>query len=179
MKPSLFLDRDGVINVRKPGDYVKSPQEFVPEHKALEAIALLRPHFEHVFVVTNQAGIGKELMTAFDLRLVHFHLQDLVENTGGSLDHIFHCPHRSDAGCFCRKPLTGMAWQALALYSDLDFEQCWMVGDSASDMQFGKNLNMKTVLIEGKTEDEATLLKLKPMYRFASLWQFAEWFSKI
>jgi D-glycero-D-manno-heptose 1,7-bisphosphate phosphatase len=173
MPSAVFLDRDGVINARLPGDYVRSPQSFALLPRAAEAITRLGEHFEHVLVVTNQAGVGKGLMTDFDLRLVHIHLEELAAAAGGRIDGIFHCPHRSDAGCFCRKPLTGMAWQALAKFPDIDFANSWMVGDSASDIRFGQALGMRTVLIEGKEEDAAALATLGPHFRFASLWDFA------
>jgi D-glycero-D-manno-heptose 1,7-bisphosphate phosphatase len=178
MKPTLFLDRDGVINTRLPGDYVRGTAAFVPLQGAIEAIALLNLHFGRVFVVTNQAGIGKGLMSAFDLRLVHIHLRELVEKAGGRVDDIFFCPHKSDEGCFCRKPATGMGWQALAAFPEIDFGNAWMVGDSSSDILFGKNLGMQTVMIDGKTEEEAAALALKPDFRFKSLWDFAQYYAQ-
>ncbi|MDO8365424.1 MAG: HAD-IIIA family hydrolase [Saprospiraceae bacterium] len=174
---TLFLDRDGVINHRIPGDYVKTPNELQPIEGLGEAMHLLSEKFGRIFVVTNQAGIGKGLMTALDLHAVHHKLQQIVADAGGRIDRVYHCPHRADAGCTCRKPGTGMAWLALADFPDIDFEDAWMVGDSVSDMEFAQKLGIRSVLIRGKIEDVAALSSLKIDYQFDSLLEFARWIS--
>jgi D-glycero-D-manno-heptose 1,7-bisphosphate phosphatase len=133
---TLFLDRDGVINQRIPGDYVKSPETFEPMPGLGEAMRLLTNHFDLILVVTNQQGIGKGLMGEFELAEVHRHLRAFVTDAGGRIDAIYHCPHLKEANCTCRKPATGMAWQALQDFPDMDLENAWMVGDSVSDMVF-------------------------------------------
>lgn len=174
--PTLFLDRDGVINVRTPGDYVKSPDEFVPTQGMGEALRLLAARFERIIVVTNQAGIGKGLMGPMQLAAVHQKMFDLARAAGGRLDAAYHCPHPSGAGCPCRKPATGMAWQALADWPDIDFEGGWMVGDSASDMAFAERLGLRKVLIRGKFEDLEQLARMEVDFRFDSLLEFAQWY---
>lgn len=173
MMQTLFLDRDGVINVRTPGDYVKHPDGFIPAPGFETAIAMLSAVFDRIIVVTNQAGIGKGLMTEADLELVHRKMLDITQAAGGRIDGVYFCPHRSDAGCPCRKPATGMAWNALADFPDLDFEHGWMVGDSLADMQFGQALGLKTVLVDGKTEEAEALAKFPVSHRFPTLLDFA------
>ena len=65
---TLFLDRDGVINVLRPHDYVKSWDEFEFTDGAIEALRMLSPLFRHIVVVTNQRGVGKGVMTEEALR---------------------------------------------------------------------------------------------------------------
>jgi D-glycero-D-manno-heptose 1,7-bisphosphate phosphatase len=158
--PALFLDRDGVINVRMPGDYVKTPDEFIPAEGFETAIRLLAAVFDPIVVVTNQAGIGKGLMTAADLHAVH---EKMLRY----------------ASCPCRKPATGMAWQALANFPQIDFENAWIAGDSVSDMAFGQALGLRTVLIHGKMEEWEKLREMRLDFRFPSLLAFAEYFSKV
>ena len=174
---TLFLDRDGVLNVRIPDEYVQTPEAWVPVEGLAEALRLLAIDFQCIVVVTNQAGIGKGLMTEEDLRAVHAKMFALASAAGGRIDGAYHCPHRSDAGCSCRKPATGMGWLALVEFPEIDFSQSWMVGDSASDMQFGKSLGMRTVLIAGKAEEEKTLAKMNIDFRFDSLLDFARFFN--
>jgi D-glycero-D-manno-heptose 1,7-bisphosphate phosphatase len=174
---TLFLDRDGVINHRIPGDYVKSPQTFQPMDGLGKAMKLLSGKFDRIFVVTNQAGIGKGLMTEMDLYAVHRSMLDFIETAGGKIDRVYHCPHRSELACTCRKPATGMAWMALADFPDIDLENAWMVGDSISDMQFAEKLGIKSVLIRGKIEELGQLAKHRIDYQFDSLLEFAEWIS--
>ncbi len=174
---TLFLDRDGVINVRTPGEYVKTPNEFEPTEGLEEAMRLLAGKFGRIVVVTNQAGIGKGIMSTLDLHAVHQKMRSIVEAAGGRIDRVYHCPHRADAGCTCRKPATGMAWVALADFPDIDFEDAWMVGDSVADMAFAQTLGIRSVLIRGKIEEVTELSRMKTDFQFDSLLEFARWIS--
>jgi D-glycero-D-manno-heptose 1,7-bisphosphate phosphatase len=150
----LFLDRDGVINARLPGAYVQEVAQFAFEPGVLDALARLRPLFERVVVVTNQAGIGKGLMREADLALVHAHLQAEATAHGCPLDAIYHCPHRAEDNAPCRKPNTGMGAWAKRDFPEMRFEDSWMVGDSASDIEFGQRLGMRTALVRGKEGED-------------------------
>lgn len=171
--PTLFLDRDGVLNVRTPDDYVKTPDEWIPVPGLETSMQQLSGAFGHIIVVTNQAGIGRGFMTEADLEAVHQKMLDLIHAAGGRIDAIYHCPHRRDEGCNCRKPATGMALRAKVAFPDIDFTQSWMVGDSISDMELGLRLGMTTVLIHGKVEEAELLKDMAVDYRFDSLAEFA------
>ena len=90
---TLFLDRDGTINKRLIDAYVKEVSEFEFLPGALEAMQLFNEHFKYTIVVTNQQGIGKELMTHDELRDVHVHMHKKVNEFGASIDEILYCPH--------------------------------------------------------------------------------------
>jgi D-glycero-D-manno-heptose 1,7-bisphosphate phosphatase len=175
--PTLFLDRDGVINVRAVGDYVRRPEMFEPAEGLGEALRILAQHFGRIIVVTNQAGIARGLMTEADLAAVHQKMLDFAEASGGRIDGVYYCPHAKDAGCRCRKPATGMAWQALADFPEIDFTNTWLAGDSASDMQFAQALGMRCALIGGKLEEAGELAKMKVDFRVGSLLEFARFFA--
>ena len=168
------MDRDGVINTRLPGDYVTRPEDFEFCEGALEAITVLGRYFDRIVVVTNQAGVGKGLMSCDDLALVHAHLRARVEDYGGRLDAIYACPNRPADQASCRKPDTGMALLAQKDFPEIVFEDSWMVGDSASDMEFGCKLGMKLAWVEGKTEDEAELKRFTVNWQGLSLRAFSE-----
>ena len=70
-----------------------------------------------------------------------------------------------------------MAWKALAEFPDIDFENAWLVGDSASDIRFGQALGMHTVLITGKSEEEEELSAMRIDFRFDSLFQFSRFIA--
>ena len=148
---TLFLDRDGVINKKLDGDYVKTINEFEFLPYALEAIKLFSNHFHRVVIVTNQQGISKGLMTENDLHKVHQHLLQEVQNFGGRIDAIYHAPQLAEENSTFRKPNIGMALQAKEEFPSIDFKKSIMVGDSISDMEFAKNTNMFAVLI-GQSE---------------------------
>lgn len=148
---NLFLDRDGVINRRIEGDYVKTPAEFEFLPHVPEALAKLTGHFKHIFIVTNQQGIAKGRFTEEDLTQVHAHMCREIERTGGHIDKIYHCP--DSEGSPNRKPAIGMALQALADFPDITFGNSLMVGDSISDLQFGQAAGMTSVFLTNGTEN--------------------------
>lgn len=149
---TLFLDRDGVINQRIAGDYVKRVEEFVFLDGVLEALQLLATQFGRIVVVTNQQGIGKGAMTEADLSAIHTHMLAEVGKAGGRIDAVFHCPSVEADNPPCRKPNTGMALEAQAQFSDIIFAKSIMVGDSPSDMEFGRRLGMRCAFIGHSTE---------------------------
>lgn len=142
---TLFLDRDGVVNVRKYGGYIEHPDQFQFLPGAAEAIAEFGKHVLRVIVVTNQRGIAIGRMSESDLEEVHAQFRRGVEDAGGRIDAIFHCPHDRDEGCPCRKPAPGMALEAQAAYPEIDFSRSILFGDSASDMQLGRALGMACI----------------------------------
>jgi histidinol-phosphate phosphatase family protein len=144
---TLFLDRDGVINRRIVGGYVAHPDEFEFLPGVLSAIKFFNKKFGRVCVVTNQQGVGKGLMDVVQLELVHQYLVEKVSEVGGWIDGIYFCTDLASKPDNCRKPNINMAIQAKNDFPEIDFSRCIMVGDSTSDMAFGRNAGMKTIFI--------------------------------
>jgi len=144
-QPAVFLDRDGVIN-EDPRDYVKSWQEFSFFPGALEALRRLREARCEIYVVTNQAGVGKGLMSRRALRDILWRLHISVRAHGGLIHGIAFCPHPREAGCLCRKPLPGML-RTLALKYGLDLSRSVFVGDSYFDVQCGQAAGCQTIFV--------------------------------
>ena len=170
---TLFLDRDGVINKRLPGRYVEYWDQFEFTEKCRDASAILAQHFETIVVVTNQQGIGKGIMTKEQLESLHTQMVDEVKSHGGFINKVYYCPELKENNPACRKPNTGMGWQAKNDFPNINFEQSIMVGDSFSDMEFGWQLGMKTIFIEGKEEENERTANIPVDGRFENLWQFA------
>ena len=166
---ALFLDRDGVLNELRRDDYVKSPAELRVLPGVKEAIELLRGQFSHIFIVTNQQGIGKGLMTEADLAAIH---SKLIEEIG-PVDRIYHCPALKSDHSFNRKPNIGMALQARRDWPDVRLKECVMAGDTASDMLFGRRAGMTTVLID-ETTDVARSHPTLVDYCYPTLLEFAK-----
>ena len=148
---SLFLDRDGVINERIFGGYITEPSAFIFLEGAKDSIALLSKSFHRVIVVTNQQGIGKGLMTERNLLEIHTYMNDQVHMAGGKIDKCYFAPNLRGAEDDLRKPNSGMAELAKMEFPEIEFERSVMVGDTDTDIEFGKKLGMKTVRI--KTEE--------------------------
>jgi D-glycero-D-manno-heptose 1,7-bisphosphate phosphatase len=146
-RPAVFLDRDGVLNVRPPrAQYVRRPEEFVWLPGALDALRRLHEAGFLVFVVTNQAGIGRHEMTAADLTDVHAAMRRDAERAGGSIDAIYFCPHDWDEGCSCRKPQPGLLFQAQHEY-DLDLSRTPFIGDDERDEQAARAAGCPSILV--------------------------------
>ncbi|MBU1011983.1 MAG: HAD family hydrolase [Bacteroidetes bacterium] len=147
---TLFLDRDGVINRRIKDDYVKSIAEFVFLEKVPESLEKLTKLFGRIFIVTNQQGVGKGLINLSDLQIIHTFMLNEIEKAGGKIDQVFFCPELNETNHPDRKPQIGMALKAKGEFPEIDFSKSIMVGDSISDIEFGKNAGMRTVFVSAK-----------------------------
>lgn len=148
---TLFLDRDGVINVESVGSYITTWTEFVFHEGVLDALKELGQIFGNIVVVTNQRGVGKEIMTLEALKEIHSNMKKEVAENGGRIDKVYSCTAISDTD-HNRKPNVGMAHQAQQDFPAIDFKHSIMVGNSMSDMEFGKRLSMHTVFLTTKSE---------------------------
>jgi histidinol-phosphate phosphatase family protein len=143
---TLFLDRDGVINHEKHLDYIHTWDEFVFYEGVQEAIAVFTKIFHRIVVVTNQKGIGKGVTKLEDLRLIHKNMIAAIEAKGGSIDAVYFCPDL-DSDSPNRKPNPGMGLQAAQDFPDIILSKAIMVGNTISDMQFGRNLGVQTIFL--------------------------------
>jgi D-glycero-D-manno-heptose 1,7-bisphosphate phosphatase len=149
---TVFLDRDGVINRKQPeGRYVASQAEFEPLPGVIPAIARLNRAGLRVLVVSNQRGIALGLYTAANVLDIHAAFQRDLHAEGACVDAFYFCPH-DKAQCDCRKPLPGLFHQALADFPSITPETSAILGDSWSDIEFGRRLGMTTIFIEGDPE---------------------------
>ncbi len=143
---TLFLDRDGVINHEKHMDYIHQWDEFAFYDGVKEAIAVFAQKFNRIVIVTNQKGVGKGLTKIEDLEEIHFKMRSEIEAAGGKIDAVFFCPDLNEDSPN-RKPNPGMGHQAKRLFSEIDFDKSIMVGNTLSDMEFGRNLGVYTVFL--------------------------------
>ena len=168
---TLFLDRDGVINEERLGEYVLHWGEFIFSKGVLDVFKKLSDHFSRVIVISNQRGVGKGLMTETDLQTIHLEMQREVEIVNGKIDKIYYCIEKDDK-YFYRKPNLGMALQALNDFPDIDLSKSIMVGNKPSDMKFGRAAGMFTVFVKTTNPDQP-LPHPDIDKAFASLYEFA------
>ncbi len=150
-KWTLFLDRDGVINVESVGSYITSWSEFEFHEGAREALQKLSQLFGTIVVVSNQRGVGRGIMTVESLLEINNNLKSAVAEYGGRIDKVYNCTAVNDSD-HNRKPNTGMGMQAQEDFPEIDFRRSVMVGNSMSDMEFGKRLSMHTIFLTTKHE---------------------------
>ncbi|MBK6522092.1 MAG: HAD family hydrolase [Sphingobacteriaceae bacterium] len=147
---TLFLDRDGVINKKLDNDYVKHWMEFEFEKDVVQNFKKLNEVFGTVVVVTNQQGIGKGVYTKEDLELIHNNMLYELKYHKGIIDKVYYSPYLASENHETRKPNIGMALQAKRDLPQIDLTKSIIVGDSMSDMEFGRTAGMRTVYISNK-----------------------------
>jgi D-glycero-D-manno-heptose 1,7-bisphosphate phosphatase len=147
MNRAIFLDRDGVINENRDNDYVRRWDQFRFLPKAKEAIKTLTDAAWDIIIVSNQAGIGKGIMSVQAVEDINAHMIEEIEKCGGRIRAVYYCPHRPDEDCLCRKPKPGMLLRAareLGIYL-LD---SYLIGDNITDIQAGARAGCRTVLVK-------------------------------
>lgn len=143
---TLLLDRDGVINVLRPGDYVKTVDEFEWMPGVKDALREAAGKFRRIFIVTNQRGVGRGLMTREALDGIHSWMTAEITAAGGRIDGIYVCTAVSDEDP-CRKPNRGMFDRLLQDHPEVNPSRTLMVGDSESDLTFAKNCKIAFYMI--------------------------------
>lgn len=147
MRPCLFLDRDGVINVpAAPGQYIENWDQFQLIPQVVDWIRLCNELGLLVIVVTNQRGVALGRLTESGLGEIHSKMVSELERLGARVDDVFYCPHQ-EGECECRKPRTGMVRDAVRKW-DIDLETSILVGDSDSDRQVAEQLGMRFVPVK-------------------------------
>ncbi len=177
-KPVIFLDRDGVINIDS-ADYIKAPSEFEFIPKSPQAIAMLCDHGFDIIIITNQSMIGRKMATQEALDAIFQKMKDGVTKAGGQIKDIFFCPHIPTAGCHCRKPEPGLILNAQQTHN-IDLSNSIMVGDSAKDIETGKNAGCgQTILVQTgngkKACDQLSEKKITPDLVAKDLYAAARW----
>ena len=169
----VILDRDGVVN-EESAEYVKSPAEWRPLPGSLEAIADLDRNGFDVVVVTNQSGVGRGLFSAADLDMIHARMRAAVEDAGGRLAGIYHCPHRPDEGCACRKPAPGLLKRVAADFRR-SLEGVPLIGDKLSDVLAAEAVGARPICVRtGLHAQDCDKASARGVEIFASLREAAD-----
>ncbi len=117
-----------------------------------QAINKLRELGLLIIVVTNQAGIGKGIITKDQFDAVNTRLWSLLSAADSYFDALYYCPHSPEiTPCACRKPSPGMLYQA-ALDFNIELKSSFMIGDKPSDILAGINAGCSTILISQSNE---------------------------
>ncbi|MCF7832389.1 MAG: HAD-IIIA family hydrolase [Candidatus Marinimicrobia bacterium] len=142
---TVFLDRDGVLNVDKP-EYLLSLTDVQIHDDVPAAVKKLTDAGMRIIVVSNQAGIGKGLLDEMDAEMIFQTIIIGVEADGGKIDAYYYCPHTKDDECTCRKPEIGMFMQAVKDHGVL-LEESVLVGDGFCDAKAAETLNIPFYLV--------------------------------
>jgi histidinol-phosphate phosphatase family protein len=154
-RPAVILDRDGVLNERPPkAEYVRRPEDVRWLPGAREALRLFADAGWRVIVVSNQAGVGRGIMTTGEVDVVNEHMRREAAEAGGRIDAVYYCPHGWDEGCACRKPRPGLLFRAQRDFH-LDLTRTTFVGDDERDREAALAAGCHPALLS----DDLTLLE--------------------
>ncbi|RKS85705.1 D-alpha,beta-D-heptose 1,7-bisphosphate phosphatase [Orbus hercynius] len=153
MKPAIFLDRDGTINIDY--NYVHKIDDFHFIDGVIDAMLELKKMGYLLVITTNQSGIARGIFSQQQFDTLTEWMDWSLLDRGVELDGVYYCPHDPHhSDCACRKPKSGMILMAKEEL-DIDIANSYMVGDRVSDLLSGKNAGVKkTVLV--KTGDALT-----------------------
>ena len=153
---TLFLDRDGVINDEKADDYIHKWEEFKFYDGVKEALQIFAKKFHTIIIITNQRGVAKGLTKLADLEIIHQNMVAAFEEVGGRIDKIYYAIDL-DNDSPNRKPNPGMGLQAKRDFPDIDFSRSIMIGNTLSDMRFGRNLDVAINIFLPTTRKDVAL----------------------
>jgi D-glycero-D-manno-heptose 1,7-bisphosphate phosphatase len=144
---TIFLDRDGVINCDPGGKrYVTSWEKFRFVSQAKQAIArLTRKNFK-IFIISNQAGVGKGLYSQKTLDLITSNMLREIEKAKGKISEVYYCTHRKEDNCSCRKPKIGLIRKA-SKRRRINFKKSFFIGDTIRDVDTAKRLGCRSILV--------------------------------
>jgi len=146
----IFLDRDGVINCFPGnGNYVTKVKNFHFLPRSLNALRILTEAGFTLFVISNQAGVGKGVYSQDKLSRITRKMMRDVEKAGGKIKKVYYCTHRPDAGCSCRKPGIGSIARAMRSLnrSVRSAKNAYFIGDTKADIETGFNAGCKTIFV--------------------------------
>ncbi len=168
---AVFLDRDGTI--ARYVHHCQSPEDFELLPSVPEAIRLLNGNRFQVVVITNQSGIARGYFTKGTLDQIHDKMEQELAQGNAQADAIYYYPHHPDEDCECRKPKTALFLKA-AKELKIDLGLSYVIGDIQMDIDAGKALGCKTVLVTTGPQ-AGNNVNGTPDYTANSLLEAAQW----
>jgi histidinol-phosphate phosphatase family protein len=174
IKPTIFLDRDGVINKVKSGKYITSVSEVKIYPSFIEGFKKLDLSKYHLIIITNQSAINRGFISLDDSIKINDYIVSLLKDKNIFINAVYFCPHTPSENCTCRKPKTGLIAEAKKDFK-IDFKDSYYIGDKKSDMELSRNVGLKSIFVltgEGKRyldkldfKPDFVLNNLKNIYR--------------
>lgn len=159
----LFLDRDGVLNKKAGrGEYVSEWSHWHWNTGAKKLLRLLKKNNIRVVVITNQAGIGRDMFSQPAMDCLHHRVREETKKFGGDvIEHFYVCPHHWEDNCDCRKPKPGLFYMAQRDFH-IDLSTCTFVGDASTDEEAAKAANLNFILVKEGENVHDVVSKMLP-----------------
>ncbi|OHB57570.1 MAG: hypothetical protein A2Y12_14365 [Planctomycetes bacterium GWF2_42_9] len=174
MNKAIFLDRDGTI-IEERG-YIKNADEVIFIDNVFKALQMLQKHYK-LFIVTNQSGIGKNIITAQDVDNINRYILTAMREQNIIITDIYVCPHKRDAQCECIKPKPFFLHKAAAAYN-IDLKKSFSIGDHPHDVELAQNVGGKGIyLLTGHGTKHLGEIQSKAIV-FSDIDSAADWIVK-
>lgn len=171
----VFVDRDGVINEDRIGDYIKTWEEFRFHRGVVAGLKRLTGAGFKIILISNQAGVGDGVYSEAQLKKVHEKMLEAFSAAGGpasggrevgiKIHRSYYCLHGKNEGCDCRKPKVGLFLQAEQNGLRIAKSKTYFIGDKVTDIEAGKNYGLRTILVRtgyGRQDEKLCKGRLKP-----------------
>jgi D-glycero-D-manno-heptose 1,7-bisphosphate phosphatase len=165
--PALFIDRDGVINCLRPGDYVLDWSQFVFVPGIREALQQLSSLGLPMIIISNQAAVGKGLLDPAGLEEITARMNEALLADGTTLAAAYYCPHRIEDHCPCRKPKPELLLSAAADFN-IDLSRSIFIGDSETDVLAAQAADCAPILLGSGAHAPLELSEEKLGFHFVS-----------
>jgi len=148
---AFFLDKDGVLVDNS--SYPKIPGDHILENDILLGLKYIQEKGYKLIIISNQPWISKGLMSSEKVDKIFKSIIKKLEEKGIFIDDYSYCPHQTSDKCDCKKPKIKLGLE-MASKHNINLKDSFVVGDMDSDINFGKNLGVKTVLVKtGRGKD--------------------------
>jgi D-glycero-D-manno-heptose 1,7-bisphosphate phosphatase len=141
--PAIFLDRDGTL-IEDVG-YIKEPSAVSFFPNTFADLIRLQEHFM-LFIITNQSGIGNNLLTDKEVKIVNSYIETELKKQGITITATYYCPHTTEDNCFCKKPSPYFINQAVHEYN-IDRKHSYIIGDHPSDSECGIRAGLTPIYV--------------------------------
>lgn len=144
MQKTLFIDRDGTLIIEPPETFqVNSLEEMTFLPGVISALKKFTKAGYRLIIVTNQDALGTEKNPRENYEKINQKFLEIFAGEGITFDHIFECPHTPEDKCDCRKPNPKILGNFLE-ENQINYQNSYMIGDRESDIEFAKNINIKS-----------------------------------
>jgi len=144
MKRAVFLDRDGTLIAEK--NYLSRPEDVVIFPGVAGALKRLQEAGFHLFIVSNQSGVGRGYFTLADVDRVHEHLCRELARDGIRFEKVYTAPEAPGQPSRGRKPSPQFLFDARDEFA-LDLAESFMIGDKRIDLECGWNAGVERSLL--------------------------------
>jgi len=144
LNKAIFLDKDGTL-VEDPNYMIDESQLQIIDG-AIKGIKQLRNMGYKIIVVTNQSVVGRGMITEDKLNKILDTMVEMFKDKGAIIDKVYYCPHHPVKECNCRKP-NSLLFEQAKMDFNINFSKSYVIGDLHYDINAGKKIGTKTILV--------------------------------